>query len=258
MAEKLLSTIVVDAGAGAIHSARRPASILGLGKIEVKTTTECGGSAPIVTESVHKKSYTIPCASAFRDAVEALAAARRVNVADIARSILLALPAEVIRGYPDPGGPAPGDRQTVVLKSGPAKGRPWRRKPRLQMRLAAGYDPATVRRALNLALAVAGGGATIGLVTPGADAALEDALRRGRDEIERLRTVVSVLSFEPLKNGVKSRGDALHVLGFLPQSRPAAPALRARFRLLAAIHHPDSTYGDHQRMLQLNTAMELL
>jgi DnaJ-class molecular chaperone len=35
-------------------------------------------------------------------------------------------------------------------------------------------------------------------------------------------------------------------------------SIRAKYRILAAIHHPDSNYGSHQRMTQLNAAMDLL
>ena len=105
-----------------------------------------------MTTSTRKLSYTIPCSSSFRDTITALAVKSRVNVADLARSALLLVPREIIRQIPDPGGPKPGDREETVLKSGPSKGRPWRRKPRLQARLSAGYDVSTVRRALNLVL----------------------------------------------------------------------------------------------------------
>ena len=37
--------------------------------------------------------------------VKALADARRVNVAALARSVLLLVPEEVVRAIPDPGGP---------------------------------------------------------------------------------------------------------------------------------------------------------
>ena len=84
--------------------------------------------------------------------VSKLAERRSVNVADLARSVLLVVPEDVIRDFPDPGGPPPGDREETVLKSGPSAGRPWRRKPRLQARLSPGYDVSVVRRALNLAL----------------------------------------------------------------------------------------------------------
>ena len=88
-----------------------------------------------MTSTVLKHSYTVPCASDFRDAVEALAVKRHVNVGDLARSILLVMPANFVADFPDPGEPAAEDRETVVLKSGPAEGRPWRRKPRLQVRM---------------------------------------------------------------------------------------------------------------------------
>jgi hypothetical protein len=78
------------------------------------------------------------------------------------------------------------------------------------------------------------------------------------EEIERLRTIVSVLSFKPLSGGVRSRMDALHVLGFAPSDRPSRDEIRTRFRALAAVHHPDGRFGNHQRMSQLNAAMEIL
>jgi len=83
-----------------------------------------------MTTTARKISYTIPCASTFRDAIMQLAARRQSNVADLARSALLLMPEEVLRQIPDPGEPAAGDREQTVLKSGPQAGRPWRRKPR--------------------------------------------------------------------------------------------------------------------------------
>ncbi|MDA8230866.1 MAG: J domain-containing protein [Magnetospirillum sp.] len=215
--------------------------------------------------SVIKHSYTIPCSAAFRDAVEALAARRRVNVGDIARSALLAFPAAVIAAHPDPGEPVPGDRETVILKSGPAQGRPWRRKPRLQVRMAPGYDVPFIRRALAIAVALDRGEFEVRIEPSGHSrghppepAGDGRALETCREEIERMRAVISVLAFEPLPEGVNTRAEALHVLGFSPASRPDQRAVRARFRMLATIHHPDSLYGSHQRMSQLNRAMELL
>ncbi len=240
-----------------------------------------------------KQSYTIPCSSSFRDAVEALARQRQANTADIARSILIVLAKSVIAAYPDPGEPAPDDREVVMLKSGPARGRPWRRKPRLQLRLAPDYDESLVRRALALALAIDAGQFDVTLV-PSAAAPLQatpsfksgetsemggrpqaappksdetaevpgqaerNLIRSTQDDLMRLRAMVSVLSFEPLPEGVHGRADALHVLGFPPGADPDSDQVRARFRLLATIHHPDAHEGDHQRMSQLNAAMALL
>lgn len=245
-------------------------------------------TATAATNTV-KHSYTIPCASAFRDAVDKLALRRRVNVGDIARSVLLVVPPETIAAYPDPGEPEPDDRETVILKSGPAEGRPWRRKPRLQVRMAPGYSVEAIRRALAMALAMALGDVRLRVERPGEEPAAatpppppaadpappaEEAYpkmerRRGvreqatamaaaDEEIERLRAIINVLSFEPLSGGVMTRADALHVLGFQPGASPDRRTVRAKFRMLATIHHPDSNHGNHHRMSQLNQAMEVL
>ncbi len=219
-----------------------------------------------MTSNVLKHSYTVPCATAFRQAVEALAAQRKVNVGDLARSILLVVPAETIAEFPDPGDPAPSDRETVVLKSGPAEGRPWRRKPRLQVRMPPGYDIPFIRRALGLALAMNRGELAVSVAdgrmrpepTTETNADESTELVEINEELERLRAIVSVLAFEPLPDGIRSRGDALHILGFPPSSYPDSRTLKAKFRMLATIHHPDSRYGSHQRMSQLNQAMEFL
>jgi hypothetical protein len=218
-----------------------------------------------MTNRVLKHSYTVPCASPFRDAVETLAERRKVNVGDLARSILLVVPVDAVAAYGDPGEPPTDDRETVVLKSGPAEGRPWRRKPRLQVRMPPGHDISFIRKALAMALAMDRGDVAVSV----AEGAVIEEQRVGREEqssklveineeLERLRTIVSVLAFEPLPDGIRSRGDALHVLGFPPSSEPDTRTLRAKFRMLATIHHPDSHYGSHQRMSQLNQAMEFL
>jgi len=186
-----------------------------------------------------------------------------VNTGDLARSILLTLSEAQIQAYPDPGGPLRDDRETVILKSGSAKGRPWRRKPRLQVRMAPGYEIPFMRRALGLALALETGGARLevaGAHVPKAplDPPPEPEKPQENEELVRLRTIISVLSFDPLEGGVHDRDDALYVFG-LPAGRvPDAQTLRARFRMLATIHHPDSETGDHRRMSQLNTAMAIL
>jgi hypothetical protein len=209
-----------------------------------------------------KHSYTVPCATPFRQAVEALAASRQVNAGDLARSVLLMLPADLIDGFPDPGEPAALDRETVLLKSGPAKGRPWRRKPRLQVRLPPGHTVPAIRRALGVALALADQRLRVSLIEADAIAAAPPAPqideREVLDLIERLRTVIGALSFDPLPDGIRTRNDALHVLGFPPGAKPDLRVMRAKFRLLATIHHPDSDLGSHSRMSQLNQAMQVL
>lgn len=230
-----------------------------------------------MASTVTKQSYTIPCSSRFRDQVLDLARRQGVNVADVARSVVLVVPPALLAAFSDPGGPAKGDRETVMVKTGPSKGRLWHRKPRLQVRLTPGFQPPVLRRALALALAMDRGGITVALDGLDGDGVTKTAAeswspgskdRRqvtqspdsGEDdeELARLRAIISVLSFEPLGGGVKTREDALHVLGLAPGPAPGIAVLRARFRMLAAIHHPDSGYGSHERMSQLNAAMELL
>jgi len=218
-------------------------------------------------EPVRKQSYTIPCASSFRADVGELAARRGGNVADLARSVVLVVSRSVVNAFPDPGGPAADDRETVILKSGKTKGQLLRRKPRLQVRLPPGQDIVTLRRALGLALALDKGDVAIRLSGAGLelrqppDPQTERAEKRAKtnlDEIERLRAIVSVLSFDPLAGGIRSRDDALHILGFAPGSHPDQKTLKARFRTLATIHHPDGELGNHDRMSQLNEAMDRL
>ena len=206
----------------------------------------------------HKSSYTIPCASSFRDAISALAVSLRGNVADVARSILLTVPEEVIRTIPDPGGPTPGDREEILIKSGPSAGKLWQRKPRIQVRLRSGYDVSTVRRALNIALRLNKESLELKLTDPNALSPESEPDQKLSGEVDRLKKVISVLAFDPLRGGVSTPDEALHVLGFAPKENPDTATIRARFRTLATIHHPDSHYGSHQRMSQLNAAMQLL
>jgi hypothetical protein len=229
----------------------------------------------VSSSSTVKQSYTIPCSSIFRDAVLQLAERRGVNAADLARSVMLIVPEKVIDDYQDPGDPPKGDRETIVLKSGPAEGRPWRRKPRLQLRLPPGFSVVTVRKALQMAIDFDAGDVKMRVeksdVLAAERAALEEAralkkrqaeppveLLQSREELERLRQIVDNLAFDPLDRGVTTFNEALHVMGFAPSARPDMRAIRAKYRVLAAIHHPDSNYGSHQRMTQLNAAMEIL
>ncbi|MEC7301594.1 MAG: J domain-containing protein [Pseudomonadota bacterium] len=208
-------------------------------------------------ESNRKRSYAIPCASAFRDAVTALAERRRVNAGDLARSVLLLVPRAIVAHYPDPGEPAPDDREQVVLKSGPSANKPWRRKPRLQVRLPDGFKIPEIRRALGMALAMEEGGVALTL-EEGRKPKLGDRLKKAEGEVDRLKGAVMALAFEPLDNGIRTRADALYVMGFPPNARPDQKAIRARFRMLATIHHPDSGFGHHERMTQLNEALSTL
>jgi hypothetical protein len=199
----------------------------------------------------------IPCSSAFRDAVMALARRRRVDPADLAQAALAILPDAAVRDFPDPGGPTDMDRDTVLVKSGPDKGKVTYRKPRLKMTLSGGIDIAHARRALNLTLAIDRGVLSIS-EPPKEQAPPSPAHDELGGEIARLEALVAAISFDSADETVRSREEALHVLGYSPLSRPDAAALRARFRMLATVHHPDGALGNTQRMAQLNAAMAML
>ena len=225
-----------------------------------------------LSKSPKKHSYTVPCSSRFRDTALALAQRKQCNVADLARSVALVVPVNVIEAFDDPGGPARDDRETVVLKSGKAEGKPWQRKPRLQVRMATGFAVETIRKALAMALAIEAGELSIGVKSQQDEildeqrlhehnVLLRDAdqsLRKTHDDHERLKSIVESLYFEPLVGGVQTYEQALFVLGFEHDSDPDASEVKARFRRLATVYHPDGKHGCHQRMSQLNAARELL
>ena len=207
-------------------------------------------------EEPKNRSYVVPCASEFRDSVLELAERHGVNAGELARAVLLLLPNDAVQ-FTDPGEPAPGDRESVILKSGVNEGKKWRRKPRLQVRLGSGHNTTDIRRALALALALDRGDYMVRIEDgrkPGSDQRLKEA----RSEITRLRYQVKAMSFEPLEHGVRKRADALYVLGFPPNAKPGSDEIRKRYRRLAAIHHPDHGQGEHRRMSQLNEAAALL
>ena len=87
---------------------------------------------------------------------------------------------------------------------------------------------------------------------------IEDRLEAAERNIKRLRSAISVISYQPIKRGVETRADALHVLGFHPHSRPTRADIKVRFRMLAQIYHPDAIFGDTYRMSQLNAAISFL
>lgn len=207
------------------------------------------------------QSYIVPCSSSFRDRVTAFADSQGASVADLARGVLLLVPNESVMATEDPGEPAADDREVVKLQSGPSKGRSLRRKPRLQLRLPIGYDAARLRRALALALKMSEGEKSFSVesVQDRKQRSDDRAIRvRLEEDIEQLRRIIGGLAFEPLRDGISSRSEALYVLGFAPTAVPDQKVIRGRYRRLALVFHPDSPFGDHQRMSQLNEALEKL
>ncbi|MDF1793147.1 MAG: J domain-containing protein [Thalassobaculaceae bacterium] len=203
----------------------------------------------------------MPCSSAFRDAVLRLAEKRHASPSDLARAVLLLIPRDILARTVDPGGPGPEDREHVALQSGASRGRVLKRKPRLQMRLPAGYAHGDLRRALALALSMSKGEAELAVVTA-ADRKAEAAVERARDEMAdentTLRGLVADLAMPVLPRGIQTRSEALFALGFPPTAVPDNGSIRRRWRRMAMIYHPDSAFGDHDRMSQLNQALEKL
>lgn len=236
------------------------------------------------TENSHKKgqkapakySYTVPCASRFRDAVLALAEKRQVNAGDLARATLLVVSPNVIAQAPDPGEPTADDRETVVLQSGAHAGRVLKRKPRLQVRLPRGYDLVTIRRALGFALSLERQemllhiegfeqpqtAATAAGVTPPPPPEPVAIPTSMPDDLAHLRDKLLQVAFEPLEKGVATRLDALYVLGFPLTAWPDEKELEERYRALSLIFDPQgpSPYlkRDGLRMKQIEDAVKIL
>lgn len=206
-------------------------------------------------------SYIVPCSSVFRDRVTRLAERRGASPADLARAILLLVDPQQIARVPDPGGPAAEDREAIVLRSGASQGRTLRRKPRLQLRLPIGHNIPDLRRALALALSMADGETELALVSA-ADRKAEEVVERARDQLSEenatLRRLIEDLALPIIDQGIRTRADALFVLGFPPGSVPDPGSIRRRWRRLAMIYHPDSAFGDHERMSLLNQALSKL
>ena len=118
-----------------------------------------------------------------------------------------------------------------------------------------------MRRALALALKMSEGEKSFSVesVQDRKQRSDDRAIRvRLEEDIEQLRRIIGGLAFEPLRDGISSRSEALYVLGFAPTAVPDQKVIRGRYRRLALVFHPDSPFGDHQRMSQLNEALEKL
>ena len=208
-------------------------------------------------QAQHKKAYIINCSTIFRDAVLQLAEIKKVNVGDLARSIILTMPYEMIANFPDPGEPGNEDREKIMLKSGDYEGKVWRRKPRLQARLPAGYKPIILRKALGMALALAAKHTIINLQNS-ADEPYQTTIDSLKQSNARLVDTIEKLSFSPISGGCTTATEALYIMGLPKDPHPSGDTIKRRFRELAGIYHPDGILGDHERMSQLNEAFSFL
>lgn len=211
------------------------------------------------------RSYVIPCSSDFRDAVRDLAARRGLTATDLAMSVLTLVDPSTIAAIPDPGDPAPGDRECVELKSGPRKGRTLTRKPRLQLRLPAALAHADVRRALALAIEIDAGRKALDIGSPVDEsrhtAELEEhrqARQRAEQALDDMRTTLNVIAFETEGLSITSIAQAKYVLGLPPDLPLSQELVKSRFRQLSRVFHPDLPNGDTVRMSRIIEAMRFL
>lgn len=211
------------------------------------------------------KSYVVPCSSPFRDQVLELAARKQVAVSDLVAGLITLLQPTDLASISDPGDAPSGDRDEVLLQSGPRAGRVLKRKPRLQLRLPDGLADSTIRRVLALALALDTGRVVLrpsdpntALVALEEKQALETALTKAREKSDELRALVGILAFETLPDGVETLSHARYVLGFPPDAPLTRQTVKARFRMLSQIYHPDKPTGHTHRMSQLIEATRFL
>lgn len=228
------------------------------------------------------QSYVVSCSGPFQAKVTELAERLGVTASDLAISVMTLIQRDEIERFPDPGDAPDGDREVVVLRSGPRAGRSLRRKPRLQLRLRPGLAPAHIRRCLGLALAIHAGEEAVSVGGPAPTAQimpepppappppqpdpelrdrlsqLEGQLVRARDAEAELRAIINLLAFDLLPNGVRNQKDARYVLGLPPDGRLDRRHVKARFRQLSQVFHPDKTTGDTDRMGQILDASRFL
>ena len=197
-----------------------------------------------------KKAYVIPCPSSFRNSIDVLCRKKKVNAGDIARSVILMIPEAAINAAADPGGPVTGDREPLSNKS------KTKIKPRIQVRLPEGYSTVFVRKALNLALIF--DSRENDMMVSKSDKKLSEENKVLKNENEKLKTIISSIMFEPLKEPITTRTQAFYVLGLRIDTNPTTAQIKQKYRMLATIHHPDGHLGSHERMSQLNEAMTFL
>ena len=110
----------------------------------------------------------------------------------------------------------------------------------------------------NLQVSLKGPGDYVSQADRKAEAAVDKARDEMSDENATLRGLISDLAMPVLPRGIQTRSEALFALGFPPSAVPDVSTIRRRWRRMAMIYHPDSAFGDHDRMSQLNQALEKL
>lgn len=175
--------------------------------------------------------YRISCEAGFAEAVAALAARRGCDPSDLAVAALLLAPDKVA----DPGG-----------------GGAW-----LDLLLPAGYDVATLRRALAAAVALADPERQLAHRTEidRMSATVESLGHRNR----ALSRALERVSFQPLDGKLTEVRDAARLFGFINEWCFDEDRVVRRFRELAPVYHPDTgIVACRERMAQLIEARNLL
>lgn len=203
----------------------------------------------------------IACTASFRDQVLALTKRRNVSVGDLLRAVAILLPPQALDDMADPGEPPLFERDTLVVKSGAHKGETLKRKPRLQARLKETMpfpkDAATLRKALALALALDKQEWALSVENTKQREQRKSRHDKSEQRIVELERGLERLAFRPLTSNCRTLEDACYVFGLRASMRPSEELVRRRFRDLASVFHPDAIKGDHERMSQLNQAMQL-
>lgn len=224
--------------------------------------------AKTTTRKKTNNAYVVPCSTRFRGELELLLQSRNdsngandnVGLGDLARAVMLLIPQDIIESQPDPGDPDKNDRDIVTIRGGKAGGRTMPRKPRLQVRISQKTNAATIRKALGLALSLEKGWASLMLDGRGTGSAAHK-LANAQLELQRLQGMIEKLAFQPLERGVRTRLDALYVLGFSSSAAPTPAEIKSRYRSLAMIFHPDSGHSSSNaalRIAQLSDAVKIL
>lgn len=194
------------------------------------------------------RQYQVRCRQDLHQAVTEAARRAGTSPAQLVRCALAILPATALEGLSDPGAPRPRDAIRVGRRL---------ETPLLRLRLPAGLTAVTIRRVLGFVVNMAAG-RTVPRDAVSAQAQERD-LAAERAQGERLSEALAVLAGEPLKGGVRSRADALHVMRFPPDAKPMRDTVIARFRALAGVLHPDAGLVDHHGvMAQLLDARRIL
>ncbi len=172
-----------------------------------------------------RDGWSVPCSAAFADAVRSLALRRAVNPAKLVHQVLDLTNWHVLQNTPDPG---PGNPEGY---NGHARVTLWLDGPEE-------LDAATVRRAMALALTLAGGGG----LSPE-----QQERRRLQIQVDKLHyrnralmSAIERLAFPPGDHPPQTVTEAAAMIGLVAERSFDEQRVTKRFRELAPVFHPDT------------------